>query len=130
MYEFEMKSEERRSDRNAGLKMEQIPFAAMNNGNVKIIVTARRYSLTHFAVILKIWVELLGVMQIREENCGADYSAHSYTGYESNDYLSRNSEIDADINDGNQRFNPSQSRSYLSFIAVVSIFRLRFYRDS
>lgn len=110
--------------------MERIPFAAMNNGNVKIIVTARRYSLTHFAVILKIWIELLGVMQIRERKIAALITVHTVSRDELNDYLSHNSETDGDINGGNQRFNSSQSRSYLSFIAVVSIFRLRFYRDS
>lgn len=72
--------------------MKQISFAAMNNGNVKIIVTTRRYSLTHFDVILKIWVELRWKLYADMRKIAALITASTISPDESNDYWSHCSE--------------------------------------
>lgn len=66
--------------------MKQISFAAMNNGNVKIIVTTQRYSLTHFDVILKIWVELRWKLYADMRKIAALITASTISSDESSDY--------------------------------------------
>lgn len=79
--------------------MERIPFVAMNNGNVRIIVPARGYSLTHFGIILKIWVELLesyaNTWKIAEPGCNSTRRFRTIIGYnraEIKDFTQANSD--------------------------------------